>query len=163
MHLKRWTQKPAQAQRSPHRCRANNLRNHRRLRRLRQFFQRQEPQVSLRSKTPTPVNEFLQKQLLLTHKYCEIMWSKGRVGLSFRNDLISSRSVPAPAKDIVTDKKRRWWEGEGRWLMIVVIVMIEMISMNTMLMTMTDKSLVTREKRGWHQNQVLPHRVLHYL
>ena len=48
-------------------------------------------------------------------------------------------------------------------VMIVVIVMIEMISMNTVIMTMTDKSLVTREKRGWHQNQVLPHRILHYL
>ena len=67
MHLKRWTQKPAQAQRSPHRCRGNNLRNRRRrLRHLRQFFQRQEQQVSLRSKTPTPVNQFFQKQLLLT-------------------------------------------------------------------------------------------------
>ena len=45
--------------------------------------------------------------------------------------------------------------------MIVMIVMIEMI--NTVIMTMTDKSLVTREKRGWHQNQVLPHRILYYL
>ena len=48
-------------------------------------------------------------------------------------------------------------------VMIVMIAMIEIISMNTMIMTMTDKSLITREKRGWHQNQVLPHRVLHYL
>ena len=46
-------------------------------------------------------------------------------------------------------------------VMIGVKVVIEM--MNTMIMTMTDKSLVTREKRGWHKNQVLPHRVLHYL
>ena len=48
-------------------------------------------------------------------------------------------------------------------VMILMIVMIEMISMNRVIMTMTDKSLVTREKRGWHQNQVLPHRILHYL
>ena len=48
-------------------------------------------------------------------------------------------------------------------VVIVMIVVIEMISMNRVIMTMTDKSLVTREKRGWHQNQVLPHRILHYL
>ena len=48
-------------------------------------------------------------------------------------------------------------------VMIVMIVMMMMISMNTVIVAMTDKSLVTREKRGWHQNQVLPHRILHDL